>query len=1141
MPEPSSHCVGCGRPRVADALGGLCPACLLKAGLSDAPEGIGNGRFAVVASNRSSSHDPLHEPFGKMPMVLLRDTDMESGPSSLIDPSAPDLPPGADRSGRLQLFGVIARGGMGVVLKGRDTELGRDLAVKVLLEQYRNHPELVRRFIEEAQIGGQLQHPGVVPVYELGTLADGRPYIAMKLIKGRTLAELLRERTGPTEERSRLLGIFESVCQTMAYAHARGVIHRDLKPSNIMVGSFGEVQVMDWGLAKVFSGGGAADDAGAGKIDEHPSADAPGVSSTAIATGRAYQVDRSRPGSILGTPAYMAPEQARGEVNALDERSDVFALGSILCEILTGRPAFTGRTSHEIDRRAATGDVAEAYARLEESGADTELIALARDCLAVAPAARPHDGRIVAERISTYRIGVQEKLRAAELAKVEAQARAEEESKRRGLADRLASEAQARAFAEGRRRRATLGLAASVVAMVVLGGGASIWYVHDRQARLTRTEQERQARLSQYNLACREVEILGDQALSDPDGDLGKWQDALRQARKLSVETPKELVPNRDGLIERIELGAAAAQRDRKLLARLEEIRAGLDSDEKADQAYRVAFRDYGLDLLSSEREPAAIGKQLAGRPRSVSEAAAAALDTWASVRRSLTGPDDTYGEAAFRRLLAAARAADPDPWRNKLRDAVDRRDLPALRRLAAENDMARQGPFSLWLLGFNLALRGDYDRALDVLRRAQQAFPEDFWLNTELGLALIRGSRWGPATARVLISDSLGDHEPQYQIAERPLMAAVALRPQSARAHHTLGEAYYHQKKWADAKFELRRAIELAPNDPLVHNGLGNVLSSEGKLDEAIAAYRRAIELAPRYHLPYLNLGELLFTKQGKVEEAIAAYREAVRFGPSHDIAHVNLGYVLGYAGKMDESIAEYREAIRLNPNCFLAHTNLATALSVRGEFAEAAAEHRKALELTSVPSRREAVKRDLDRIERWAVLAPRLPAVIRGDDRPKSAFECLEFADILINRKRFNAAVRLFVLGLGGESKLADDLSIGLRYNAACSAALAAAGRDTYEPNLDDAAKVLLRRRAYDWLKADLLAWSKVVHDGSTEDQPRARQMLAHWKVDPDIQSVRDPVALARCPEPERTDWRKLWAEVDVLLKDAMNQKTR
>jgi eukaryotic-like serine/threonine-protein kinase len=1145
MPEPSSRCVGCGRPRVSAALGGLCPACLLRAGLGDAPVGssdtIGDGRIGVVPSAPSSSDGTLHERIGEMPMVLLRDTDMANGHSSVIEPSAPDMPPGADRSGRLQLFGVIARGGMGVVLKGRDTELGRDLAVKVLLEQYRDHPELVRRFIEEAQIGGQLQHPGVVPVYELGSLADGRPYIAMKLIRGRTLAELLKERTSPAEERSRLLGIFESVCQTMAYAHTRGVIHRDLKPSNIMVGSFGEVQVMDWGLAKVFSGGGAADDDLTGKVDDHPSAHTPALSSTVIATRRKTQVDRSRPGSILGTPAYMAPEQARGEVDSLDERTDVFALGSILCEILTGRPAFTGRTPDEIDRRAAAGDLAGAHARLEESGADTELITLAKDCLAVAPASRPRDGRIVAERISTYRIGVQEKLRAAELATVEAQARAEEESKRRGLADRLASEAQARAVAEGRRRRATLGLAASVVAMAVLGGAASIWYVQDRQTRQTRTEQERQARRAQFNLACKEVEILHNQAESDPEGDLSKWHDALRQARKLTAEISDELVNRRDDLVRQIENGTAAAERDHKLLSRLEEIRAGLDSDQKADEAYWAAFRDYGLDVLSREREPAAIGKQLAGRPRSVAQAAAAALDTWASVRRSLNGPGEVAGDAAFGRLLAAARAADPDPWRNKLRDAVDRRDLAALRGLAAENDLARQGPFSLWLLGFNLALRGDHDRALDVLRRAQQAFPGDFWLNTELGLALIRGSRWGPATARVLISDSLGDHDPQYQFAERYLMAAVALRPQSARAHHTLGEAYYHQKKWAEAKSELGRAIELEPKDPLVHNGLGNVLSSEGKLDLAIAAYRRAIELAPRYHLPYLNLGELLFTKQGKVEDAIAAYREAVRYGPSHDIAHVNLGYVLGYAGKTDESIAEYREAIRLNPHCFLAHTNLAAALSALGDFAEAAAEHRKALELTTVPSRREAITQVLARIEHWAALAPRLPAVIRGEDRPKAAIECLEFADILINRKRFAAAVRLFVLGFEADSKLADELALGVRYNAACSAALAAAGRDAAEPPVDDAARMQLRRRAHDWLKADLMAWSKVVHDGPTQNQSPAPQMLAHWKVDPDLKSVREPTELARFPEPEQTNWRKLWAEVDVLLKDAMTQKTR
>ncbi len=265
---------------------------------------------------------------------------------------------------------------MGAVLKGRDNDIGRDLAVKVLLESHRDKPDLVRRFIEEAQIGGQLQHPGIVPIYELGAFADRRPCFAMKLVKGRTLSSLLDERPDPAGDLPRFLSIFEAVCQTMAYAHARGVIHRDLKPSNIMVGSFGEVQVMDWGLAKVLPQGGVVDDSAAGKTKERQ---------TVIATtrsGSAADSDLSRPGSVLGTPSYMAPEPARGEIDRLDERCDVFALGSILCELLSGEPAFTGRSSGEIERKASRGELKDALERLDRSGSDAELIALAKDCLA---------------------------------------------------------------------------------------------------------------------------------------------------------------------------------------------------------------------------------------------------------------------------------------------------------------------------------------------------------------------------------------------------------------------------------------------------------------------------------------------------------------------------------------------------------------------------------------------------------------------------------------------------------------------------------------------------------------------------------------------------------------------------------------
>src|SRR5262249_3815324 len=155
---------------------------------------------------------------------------------------------------------------------------------------------------------------------------DRRPFFAMKLVKGHTLAQLLGQRPDPAADRPRHLATFAAICQTVAYAHARGVIHRDLKPSNVMLGSFGEVQVMDWGLAKVLPRGGVVDDAGAGQAREE----------TVIATARSGPdaPELSRAGSVLGTPSFMAPEQARGEIDQVDERADVFALGSILCEIL---------------------------------------------------------------------------------------------------------------------------------------------------------------------------------------------------------------------------------------------------------------------------------------------------------------------------------------------------------------------------------------------------------------------------------------------------------------------------------------------------------------------------------------------------------------------------------------------------------------------------------------------------------------------------------------------------------------------------------------------------------------------------------------------------------------------------------------
>ncbi len=394
------RCRECENKLPVGSLSGLCPFCLLQAGLAaDEPESSIPGRLS------SRAHGPggagvlatLTEVLapGAVPRVLLRDSDLDDASVPLVKTGSPEMSSTGERFGRLQLLGEIARGGMGAVLKGRDLDLGRDLAVKVLLDSHRDKPDLIRRFVEEAQIGGQLQHPGIVPIYELGTFADRRPFFAMKLVKGRTLSSLLDERPDPASDLPRFLSIFEAVCQTIAYAHARGVIHRDLKPSNIMVGSFGEVQVMDWGLAKVLPQGGAFDDATAGKSRSRD---------TVIATARSgSDTDRSQLGSVLGTPSYMAPEQARGEVDRLDERCDVFALGSILCELITGEPAFTGRSSGEIQRKASESNLKEAFDRLLSCGADAELIALAKDCLAREVEDRPRHSGVLAARFRRIR------------------------------------------------------------------------------------------------------------------------------------------------------------------------------------------------------------------------------------------------------------------------------------------------------------------------------------------------------------------------------------------------------------------------------------------------------------------------------------------------------------------------------------------------------------------------------------------------------------------------------------------------------------------------------------------------------------------------------------------------------------------
>ncbi|HEY1468222.1 MAG TPA: serine/threonine-protein kinase [Candidatus Acidoferrum sp.] len=273
-----------------------------------------------------------------------------------------DLP---DLSGtRYQLLGQIARGGMGVVYAAEDEKLQRRVALKVL-EVPGAEGELASRLMREARVLARLEHPGIVPVHDVGTLAAGRVFYTMKFVEGQRLDEYLKTVDSIPDR----LRIFLRVCDPVAFAHARGVLHRDIKPANIMVGSFGEVLVMDWGLAKIVvqAGSGAPQDADA-TLFESPQAIPADNDTTQVSVITGH-------GTVMGTPGYMSPEQARGEVESLDGRSDIFSLGALLRFMLNERnpPGSVSRLDKSLEAicaKASAGQPALRYATVQDLSLD---------------------------------------------------------------------------------------------------------------------------------------------------------------------------------------------------------------------------------------------------------------------------------------------------------------------------------------------------------------------------------------------------------------------------------------------------------------------------------------------------------------------------------------------------------------------------------------------------------------------------------------------------------------------------------------------------------------------------------------------------------------------------------------------------
>jgi tetratricopeptide (TPR) repeat protein len=744
-------------------------------------------------------------------------------------------------------------------------------------------------------------------------------------------------------------------------------------------------------------------------------------------------------GDLIGTLRYMSPEQALGSPACVDHRTDVYSLGATLYEALTLCPVHDSRDRQEMLRRIASEEPRPPRRLNPAVPAELETVIL--KALEKEPPARYATAQELADDL------------------------------RRFLEDRPIRARRPSWLERGRKwaRRhrpfvwsAAVGLLA---ALAVLAGSVG-WVLRDRAARQARIATALQAALEEAQRFRKE-------------GRFPQAQAAANRAEALLRDgAPSQAVAGQvQGLLREL----AEEEADGRLVARLEELRLrqaevnGKESRfllERARPDYRQAFGEHGFraEALTPE-EAAALFRR---RPPAVRAILMAALDHWLILARHEKAPEADWLE----RVLALA---DSDAWRQRVRAARARDDRAALEQLARQVDTAAQPPEALFLLELSLRQRGARDAAVALLRRAQETFPGDFWINHDLGMAL---EEYRP---------------PQSDEAIRFLTAATALRPGSPGARFNLGIA----------------------------------LANKGRLDEAAAAFRKAVELNPEYRMARFLLGGLIL-ERGSPDEAVAFFREAAARWPEDAGAHYSVGVALGKQGRTDEAIAAYRKALDLKPDYAEAHCNLGLALQRQGEFAPALAELKQGHELgTRRPNWCYPSADWLAKCQRQVELDGRLPAVLRGEAHPANAAEGAEYALVCYAKKLYVAATRFWSDAFAADPKLAADLLAWNRYNAACAAALAAAGRGGDAASLAEKERVRHARQALEWLRADLRAAREMLTTGKPLERVLVRKGLRDWPGDRDLAGLRDPAAVARLPSDQQEASKQIWAEVEALLK--------
>ncbi len=1051
---------------------------------------------------------------------------------------------------------VLGRGGMGVVFKAWHLRLHRPVALKMLLAgAYAGRGER-ERFLREAEAEACLNHPHIVQVYDVGEY-DGRLYFTMEYVEGGNLAQRLLGTPQPARQAAALLA---TLAEAVQVAHQGGIVHRDLKPANILLTADGTPKIADFGLARHLDGGPAL----------------------------------TLSGARVGTPSYMAPEQAIGKARAIGPAADIYALGALLYEMLTGRPPFRGETATETERQVISDEPVPPARLNPQVPRDLETICL--KCLHKDPQRRYATAAAFAEDLQRFQ-------RDESIA-----------ARPSGLRERTAKLVR-------RHPTQSAMLAASLLLVMMLVGG-SLWLVVQHAHRRDAVEADLK-------------ELAGLQASA-------RWVEA-RTALKLAEARLEGGGP--DDLRRRLE----QTRRDFDLVIQLDTIRLKRVTrgelafyKAQANRHYAEAFQQAGLGTVLDP--PSHVAARI--DTSAVRGALVAALYDWVSC----TADREERGW-----LLAVARQVDPDPdgWREPVFDPATWEDKRALAELARTAPVARQPASLLLALGERLiALKGD---AAPLFKRVQKEHPADFWANLILGNALLL---WAPLEARGCYGAALasrpseavgycavGDalrYEKKPDDAFDYYQKALQLDPSYARAHSNLGLVLQSKDRLDEAIDCYRKAFQLDPDYGWAHHNLGNALREKGRLDEAYHHYQQVIRVDPTNSEVKNPLTSVLL-RLGRGQEVLLGLRKSLDTNPVEHAAWSEYTALCLFLGQREEycrarrvlldrfggttspyiaepvgracllipgtqdelrraaALADRAVAARgstpawIHPYIFFAkglaeyrQGRLASAISLmKGEASKvmgpaprlilAMAQHdqgqkeqaRRTLASAVVTfdwSATQADYRDvwilhILRREAEAKILPNLPAFLRGEYHPQDNDERLALLGICQFQGRCHAAARLYAEAFATDPALAEDLTSACRsqaarrdqnpvgrleelatecrYPAARCAALAGCGLGEDGAKLSEMERTRWRKQAREWLRADLAVWAKVLDSGSLPARDLTKKMLTHWQVDPDLAGLREPSALEKLSADERKDCLALWNEVGGIRDRTLRTK--